>query len=183
MTGHHLILGELTDFITGETLPDTLDERLRQEIARLLVEQKHYLKSDIEARKKLVVKAGTSKAIVSIDFLVWLADRICMIVKFAPGSLVTRQRPVLAASRLLAPYQIPFAVVTNGRDAEVLDAASGKVRSRGLETIPSKPALMQATAGRRFERLTARRREMESRIVYCYEVDGSCPCDENVCRL
>ena len=30
MGGHHLIMGELTDLVTGQTLPDTHDERYRQ---------------------------------------------------------------------------------------------------------------------------------------------------------
>jgi hypothetical protein len=34
MCPHELILGETTDFITGETLVDTIDERARQKIAR-----------------------------------------------------------------------------------------------------------------------------------------------------
>ena len=39
MNGHHLILGELTDYITGETLKDTHDERYRQQIARRLIDK------------------------------------------------------------------------------------------------------------------------------------------------
>ena len=35
MAGHHLILGELKDIITRETLEDTHDERLRQGIASM----------------------------------------------------------------------------------------------------------------------------------------------------
>lgn len=35
---HHLILGELTDYLTEETLADTHDERLRQKIVRHLVD-------------------------------------------------------------------------------------------------------------------------------------------------
>ena len=38
MGKHHLVLGELTDYITGETRVDTHDERARQTIARLLVD-------------------------------------------------------------------------------------------------------------------------------------------------
>jgi len=38
MTGHHLILGELDDLITGERVKDTHDERYRQKIARLLID-------------------------------------------------------------------------------------------------------------------------------------------------
>ena len=106
MNGHHLILGELSDFISGTTLKDTHDERYRQKIARLLVNRKAYLKSNIESRRNMLVQAGDKRALVKIDFLIKLSGKICMIVKYGPGSLVTRRRPVLAASRVLAPYQI-----------------------------------------------------------------------------
>lgn len=183
MNGHHLILGELKDFITGKILQDTHDERYRQKIARLLVNQKGYLKSDIEPRKNLPVQAGEKRAIVKIDFIINLAGRICMIIKFGPGSLVTRRRPVLAASRVLAPYQIPVTVVTNGEDAEVLEGSGGSVMTVGLENIPSKSELQKIAARAEFKVIPAQRAAMESRIVYCYEVDDSCPCDEDICRL
>jgi len=183
MTGHHLILGELDDLITGEIVKDTHDERYRQKIARLLVDRKGYLKNDIEPRKSLLVKAGENRAIIKIDFLIKLSDRLCMIIKYGPGSLVTRHRPVLAASRLAAPYQIPVAVVTNGEDAEILEGSSAKVLSRGLANIPSKTELNRFAAGANFSKIPAERAAMESRILYCYEIDDSCPCDEDICRI
>jgi hypothetical protein len=183
MDGHHLILGEIDDFISGETIQDTHDERYRQQIARLLVNRKGYLKSDVEPRKKLLVQAGENRAIVKIDFLVNVAGKICMIIKYGPGSIVTRRRPLLAASRILVPYQVPIAVVTNGEDAEILEGFSGDVISKGLESIPSKPKLIEIAAKDDFNQISAKRAEMESRIVYCYEVDGSCPCDEDICKL
>ena len=146
MNGHHLILGELHDFITGATLKDTHDERYRQKIARLLVNRKGYRSTDIEPRRALPVQAGEKRATVKIDFLVNLSGRICMIIKYGPGSLVTRRRPVLAASRVLAPYQIPVAVVTNGEDAEVLEGSRGSVLAVGLENIPSKSELQKLLA-------------------------------------
>ena len=106
-----------------------------------------------------------------------------MIIKFGPGSIVTRHRPLLAASRILTPYQIPVAVATNGEDADVLEGASGRVISRGLERIPAREQLVGIMGGHEFNRITAERAEMESRILYCYEVDDSCPCDDTVCRL
>ncbi len=181
--GHHLILGELEDFITGKSLPDTHDERYRQKIARLLVRDRGYFKQEIEPRKKLTVQAGENRAIIKVDFLIKLADRVCMIIKYGPGSIVTRRRPALAAARLLAACHIPIVVVTNGRDAEVLDGSSGQVISTGLETIPSRPQLIEIAAGADFDAISEKRADMESRLVYCYEVDGSCPCDEDVCKL
>ena len=183
MAGHHLILGERTDYITGETIIDTHDERYRQKIAHLLINHKGYQKNDIQPRKDLLVQAGENRAVIKIDFLINLSGKICMIIKFGPGSIVTRRRSLLAASRVLAPYQIPIAVVTNGEDAEVLEGASGRVISLGLETIPSREQLIEIINSDLFSRIPAKRAEMESRILYCYEVDGSCPCDENVCKL
>jgi len=183
MNGHHLILGELNDFITGEVLKDTHDERYRQRLARLLVNRKGYLQSDIEPRKKLIVEAGKNKAVIKIDFLVNLSGKCCMVIKYGPGSIVTRRRSLLAISRIMVPYQIPIAVVTNGEDAEIVEGLSGKVISRGLATIPSKLQLIEIASGNNFKPVAADRAEMESRIAYCYEVDGSCPCDEDICKL
>ena len=106
-----------------------------------------------------------------------------MVIKYGPGSLVTRHRPVLAASRVVAPYQIPIAVATNGEDAEILAGSSSKVLSRGLNTIPSKTKLHGMADRFNFNLIPAERAVMESRILYCYEVDDSCPCDEDICRL
>ena len=183
MAGHHLILGERTDIITGETIMDTHDERYRQKIASLLINHKGYQKDEIKSRNDMLVQAGEKRAVIKIDFLVNLSGKVFMIIKFGPGSIVTRRRPLLAASRILTSYQIPIAVVTNGEDAEILEGDTGRIISRGLDTIPGREQLIERLGADYFKRIPAKRAEMESRILYCYEVDGSCPCDENVCRL
>jgi hypothetical protein len=38
-------------------------------------------------------------------------------------------------------------------------------------------------AGEAFAPISEQRAEMESRILYCYEVDDRCECDDDVCRL
>lgn len=183
MQGHHLILGELVDFISGEIIADTHDERYRQKLAHLLVNHRGYLKNEIQPRRELVVTAGDKRAVVKIDFEVTVAGRTGMIIKYGPGSLVTRHRPALAASRLVAPYQVPVVVVTNGEDADILEGATGKVRSQRLESIPAKTELMETIAGSDYSLIPAEQAEVESRVVYAFEVDGSCPCDDTICKL
>ena len=170
----YLILGEIEDYITGKTVKDTHDERYRQKLARLLVNDKGYQKKDIKTGCELHVKAGDKSAILIIDFMVTLSGKICMIIKYAPGSLVTRRRTVLAASRLVADYQVPFVVVTNGEDAEVIDGSTGDVISNGLDSIPSKPEIIKNTDDKDFKEISAKQVTMESRIIYALEVDGSC---------
>lgn len=183
MQGHHLILGELVDFITGETIRDTHDERYKQRLSRLLVELKGYSKKEIKPRRELRVSAGEKNAMIKIDFEINVSGKIAMIIKYGPGSLITRHRPALAASRLVAPYQIPIVVVTNGEDAEVIEGLTGKIIARGLELIPARSELLKIAKKTGVDRISAKQAEMESRILYAFEIDDSCPCDDTVCRL
>ena len=180
---HHLVLGELKDFLTGQMIEDNHDERLRQKLAKFLVEEKKFDKENITSRVKLIARAGEKKAIVRVDFKVRIFQKTCLVVKYGPGSLVTRRRPSLAASRLVEPYQVPFVVVTNGIDAEILDGLSGKVIGKSLLDIPTRSELTARFDQLAFGEISEERAEWESRILYAYEVDDACPCDDNICRL
>lgn len=183
MNGHHLILGEIVDYLSGKTLEDTHDERYRQRIARFLVEEKGYSGKEITPRFDLIAKANHKRAVIKIDFLITLENRVCMIIKYSPGSLVTRHRLSLAASRLVAPYQVPVIVVTNGLDADVLDGKAGTTIASGLQAIPSRVELIRKVSENQFDAISDTRAEKESRILYAFEVDGACPCDDNICKI
>lgn len=185
MGGHHLILGTVEDFITGQILDDTHDERYRQKIGHFLVSEKGYGKDDIRSRLPLIVAAGPRKGRLWVDFVVTVDDRMAMVIKYAPGSVVTRHRPTLAISRLIEPYQIPVVVVTNGETADVLDGESGVLIASGFDQILSRAKLSKnlRQAAYAFSPISPRRAEMEARIVYAFEIDGGCPCDDTTCRI
>lgn len=181
--GHHLILGELIDYITARPLPDTHDERYRQKIARLLVGKKGYAKTDIIPQYPLQVRADDKCARVPVDFVVQLDEHIAMIIHYGPGSLVTRHRPTLAMGRLVSPYQVPVVVVTNGEQADILDGAGGKLLDNGLQRIPDRRHLSEIMHAGSWPSIPPRQAEMEARIVMAFEVDDRCPCDDTVCTL
>ncbi len=183
MNGHHLILGNLIDFISDKTIKDTHDERYRQKLARLLVLEKGYAKKEIESHVELHVKADNKQAIVWVDFIITLSLKVGMIIKYGPGSIITRHGPSLAAARIVVPYQIPIVVVSNGEDAEVLEGASGAIVARGLDAIPSRQDLKKRMQNDSFKPISKKQAEMASRIIYAFEVEGSCPCDDSVCRI
>lgn len=183
MNDHHLILGQLKDFLSGRTIDDTHDERYRQKIARLLVQDRGYAKADIAAHQMVTVKAGTKCAELPVTFLIHVESRASMLIHYGPGSLVTRYRPALALARLVMPYQIPYVVVTNGEAADILDGRTGKVISTGLDLIPEKGKLKQALFDYHWEPVAPERREKEARIVMAFEVDDRCPCDNTVCKI
>lgn len=173
---HHLIYGTLTDFLTGEELTDTDDERIRQQISRLMVDVKGYSAQSLLPRQKIETLFARCFVISTIELTVIHRDRMFMIIRYGPGSLVSRERAAIAAARVLNPdYSIPLAVVTNGQDAELLDTSSGKILGYGLDSIPN-----CESAGQLFDQLhftpslTGLKRERELRILNAFDVERCC---------
>jgi hypothetical protein len=178
---HHYIYGTCCDYITGETIVDTDDERCRQDLARLLVEEKGYAKKDLEPRLSIETLYNGKFVVSTIDITVRETGKRFMILRFAPGSIVTRERSAIAAARVLEPaYQIPLAVVTNCRDAEVLDTYTGKVIRQGLDKIPDKKEAEDLVKSLRFEPFDDEiKKDRERRILNAYDVEICCaggPC-------
>ncbi len=183
MSTEHLVLGEITDFVTGRTVVETHDEQIRQKIARFLVEQKGYAKEDIETQRKIELTIDGEKASTKVDFVLTVDGRSFAIIVFGPGSLVTRERSTLASARLVEDYPVPLAVITNGEDAEVLETRSGKVLAEGLEAIPSKQEALKAMPSFAFDKMPDERIEKEKRILFAFEVLAERECDEFTCSL
>lgn len=126
------------DFVTGRTVANTGAEANRQRIERWLVEEKGYAKNDIEVDAPIELAMETETYRSNVDLVVKVAGRRCMVIKCAPGSLVSREREVVAAARLLDVYQIPLAVASDGQTAIVWDTVSGKQIGQDLSAIPNR---------------------------------------------
>jgi hypothetical protein len=179
----HLILGDTFDYITGRVVPDTHDERIRQAIAKLLVDVKGFDKNDIVVRQQLALTVDQMTGFIHVDFTIQMKDKTCMMIMYGPGSLVTRQRPTLAAARLFRDYVIPFAVITNGKGAIVMDTASGKNIAEGLAAIPSKQQLLEKTNHMDYLRISENQREKEKRILFVMDVLTHQECSDYTCSL
>jgi len=168
----------IIDFITGQLFIDTDDERIRQTIERLLTEENGYSKKDIEVDREFEIVIGEEINRSKVDLIVSVEEKIFMIIKCARGSLVSREREVLSCARIFDTYQIPFAVVTNGEDAEILETSSGEVIGLGLEAIPSRYQAIEAIRSIEFKGLPKERIEKEKRIFLAFDA-FKCPpeCD------
>lgn len=173
---HHLIYGTLSDYLTGEELTDTDDERLRQGLAQMMVQEKGYAKEELLPRLYIETLFARCYVRSTIELTVRLRARDVMILRYGPGSLVSRERAAIAAARVLNPaYQIPLAVVTNGKDAELLDTSTGKILGYGLESIPDRTNAEKLLDHLQF--LPPRQgqpRERELRILNAFDVERCC---------
>jgi Type I restriction enzyme R protein N terminus (HSDR_N) len=173
---HHLIYGTLKDYLTEEELTDTDDERIRQDLSRLMVEKKGYNKELLKPRLKIETLFSRSFVTSTIELTVSVRKKQCMIIRYGPGSLVSRERAAIAAARVInSDYCIPLAVVTNGRDAELLDTRTGKIIGYGLHSIPDRDTIEKMSVELVFHPPPeATKRERELRILNAFDVERCC---------
>ncbi len=173
---HHLIYGTLKDYLTGEELTDTDDERIRQSLSKLMVEKKGYSRKDLQARNRIESLFNRCFVTSTIELTVSCGGRQFLIIRYGPGSLVSRERSAIAAARLLNPaYRIPLAIVTNGQDAELLNTKTGKIIGYGLESIPDFNSAADLIDQLEFlPSVEKKQRERELRILNVFDVERCC---------
>ena len=111
MGGHHLIMGELEDFLTGEVLADTHDERYRQKIARYLVEEKGYPASLIMTEYSLKVNSLSRRC----DILVHKpAGHPVLLVECKAPEVGISQASFDQVARYNLVFRVEYLIVTNG---------------------------------------------------------------------
>ncbi len=131
----------LIDFVTGKEIPNIGAEENRQAVEHFLVEEKGYLKEDIaiDVDIEMTVAGEIYQSQVDLVISVDKGSVRFMVFKCAAASLGSREREIVAAARLLdTNYQIPYAVVSDGQTAIVLDTISGKKTGEGMAAILSK---------------------------------------------
>jgi hypothetical protein len=164
----------ITDFVTGREVPNVGAEENRQAVEKLLVEQKGYLKEDIKVDVDIAITVAGEPYRSQVDLVV-SADggkTHFMVIKCAAGSLGSREREIVAAARLLDAYQIPWAVVSDGKTAIVLDTASGKKIGDGLDAIPSKQEAITQLKSYTPLAFPAERRAREKLIFRTYDIEN-----------
>ena len=161
----------ITDFVTGKEIPNVGAEENRQMVERFLVNEKGYSKEDIAVDVDIEITVGEEAYRSQIDLVVSVdsGSTPLMAIKCAAASLGSREREILAAARLLAEYQLPFAAVSDGRTAIVLDTVSGRKLGEGLNAILSKQAALSKLGTLKLLPFPPEKREREKLIFRSYD--------------
>ncbi|MBI5741396.1 MAG: type I restriction enzyme HsdR N-terminal domain-containing protein [Nitrospirae bacterium] len=145
---------------------------IRQIVENFLLEDRGYSRDEIEIDREFDVSTGSGPARSKVDFVVSINGKSLISVKCTPDAIVSHERHALACARLIDCYQVPFAVITDGADAAVLDSVTGKNIGEGLDAIPSRAEAEIRAAQAEFKALAANRVEREKRIVCAFDVMG-----------
>jgi hypothetical protein len=179
---HEESLGNvIRDYLTGEEVPETSYEEFRQALARMLVEEKGYPK------ERLTPKVGVCFLVDGHDYTRMVdllasdeAGRPLLFVVFCSGEPGTYVRESLAAARIFAEGAVPLVLVTDTREAVLLETATGRELGRGLRAIPDWATLLAMDAPRPTPSPEAL--ERERRILYAYSEFLENGCCQGACR-
>jgi hypothetical protein len=157
-----------------EEAEEYLTEAIRRVVLKVLAE-KGYAPDEIETDTKFTVSAGDISETVSTDFIIRLEGRRLVAIKCS-SALDSRERHIVALSRVVDSYQIPFSVLTDGMEARVIDTISGRTVSEEMASIPSRQEALGLIGRTEFRPCPPERAEKEKRILLAFQ-SISCPMD------
>lgn len=143
---------------------------IRQTVNDFLINERFYLHSDIEHDKNFEIVIGDERILISVDCIIRLNGRRLMAIKCSPGSLESRERHLISFARVVDSYRIPFAVLTDGSYARILDTLSGKLISEGLTSIPDRVQAIEIINSMEFMPYPEERLDKEKRILLAFDV-------------
>lgn len=137
---------DIVDLVTGRLLPYHDDEYIRQAAEKLLLEERGWPRERIgvEYRRSLTVCCEPFE--VRADLVLMAKGAPALVMRTTRGSLVSREKETIATARLIHDPIVPFSLVFNGEDAELLVSKTGKMLATGLEAVPSPQGLAQLLA-------------------------------------
>ena len=129
------------------------------------METKGYDKSEVRVDVPLTVQFKGEDYHSAIDLVVCCKDLPIMAVTCVAGSIGSYEREILAGARLVYEQIIPFAVTTDGRDAIIMDTATGETVGKGLSAVLSRSRSQDLLSGIEPAQLNPAKREGEM-IIY-----------------
>ncbi len=146
-------------------------------IQRLMIEKLidlGYEFSDIEINNGYeVIVSKKEKFVTSVDILLRLEGKVLYAIKCSPTSIESWERFMFAFCRVVEPYQIPFAMVTDGREGRIIDIIKGEVKD-SME-IPKREELLQKLKSLNFVPYPEEKLHREKRILYAFDAIKCCP--------
>jgi hypothetical protein len=166
-------MDEPRDLITGAPLPDREDEPVRQAAEALLLEL-GYAKDQVLVDTTRCVNWEGGCLEVRADLLVFSQGQPALLLRCARGSLVSREREAVAASRLIAEAYVPLAAVYNGQEGSLLEVNTTQMLKGGARAIPNPAQLAELVAAREPHAPTPKELGQAARIYSAYSFI-SCP--------
>lgn len=142
---------------------------IKQIVWDILTLEKGYNIDEITVDPQFTININNKPVNVSIDFLIEINSVKSMIIRCTSSALESWERYILAFSRAVEDYQIPFAIVTDGDNAKIFDTINNKIIGNKLSEIFNRETLVKLINDYKKLSFNPEKIEKEKRIVYAFE--------------
>lgn len=139
-----------------------------------LINEKFYKPEEIDIEPQYALKLEGCEAKVSIDFVINFPPASFAVIKCANSGLESWERYVTAFARAVKDYQIPYAMVTNGDEARIIDIVTGLLTGKTMQEFYDRQKALEIMNNFKKIPCSDHRTEKEKRIVYAFE-NIKCP--------
>ncbi|MDI6800853.1 MAG: type I restriction enzyme HsdR N-terminal domain-containing protein [Thermodesulfovibrionales bacterium] len=160
------LLGRVVE--TEEYLNALELSHIQKKVIEFLISRKGYTKKNIEVNKVYTVKLTDASFDVKADIQLRIDGKILLFIKCVMSSIESWERNSISFCRVVESYQIPYAVVTDGENARMLNVISGELISEGLDTIPAKEEALKLIKDIILTAHPEKKSEKEKRILYAF---------------
>lgn len=142
---------------------------IKQNVFEFLIKEKQFKPEEIEADPEFKITLSDSEITVHIDFVLNLPSASFMVIQCSTSAIESWERYVTSFARVIKDYQIPFAVITDGENARIIDVLAGRLIGKSLSELFNRKEALNKMKDFKKIPCPANRLEKEKRIVYAFE--------------
>lgn len=143
-------------------------EGAKEIVWEILINNKGLKPEDIKIDPSFNIKMKDCEAVLKLDYLIVLNSYYLLIIKCSP-SIESWERYIKAVARISTDYQIPFAMVTNGFNAKIIDIITDKVIGNNINELFNRKEALEYTKTFKKISFPVEKSEKEKRIAYAFE--------------
>src|SRR3972149_1737412 len=151
---------------------------IKQKVWEFLIREKYFKPEEIETNPEFNITLGDREIKIHIDFIVNLPTASFMVIQCSSSSLEAWERYVTFFARVIKDYQIPYAVVTDGENAQIIDVLAGRLIGESLDKLFNRQEALNKMKDFKKIPCPVNRLEKEKRIVYAFE-GIKCPTEKD----
>lgn len=160
----------LTKMVESEEFISNLElGHVQRKVVEFLSSQNGYSNEHMEVNTNFTVHMPDTSFNVKADIVLKIDGRIFCIIKCAMNSLESWERHSIAFCRVVGSDIIPYAVITDGETARLIDVVKGELLSEGLDSIPSIDDALKIIKNITFQAYPEQKAEREKRILYAFD--------------
>lgn len=142
---------------------------IKQIVYETLIEEKGFHPEEVLIDPQFILRLSTAEATASIDFMLILEGINFMVIRCVSSGIESWERSVIAFARAITDYQIPYAVITDGEQAKVIDVINNVFVQKSIQELITRQEALSLKKDFQKIPFPDKKREKETRIIYAFE--------------